>query len=187
MMHFSPCFRFPPIFDKFSDSVENFQNVTFSRQNFRFSSAKISDDLFLVIDHKFSPYFPCFSTCTPCFAKIIISPPTFKNFLPVFEKFTCFLHTLCVFCFPPTLTMMHLCITPVLPNLCAAGHRCAVRAVTVYRGRMSEVKSFQREVSMKLLTLIESLSFLHIGRGTLLPLYQIENTFQSVAHLNFGW
>jgi len=31
----------------------------------------------------------------------------------------------------------------VLPNLCAAAHKCDARAVEVCRGRMSEVKSFQ--------------------------------------------
>src|SRR6218665_911215 len=48
---------------------------------------------------------------SPCFAKIIISSLLSKLSPPVFEKFTCFLHTLCVFRFPPTLTRMHLCIT----------------------------------------------------------------------------
>ena len=74
-----PLFQISPIvFDKFSDSVENFQNFTFSRKIFRFSFAKISDDLF----------FPS------CFAKIIISP-YFHKFPPCFLKihllFTCFL------------------------------------------------------------------------------------------------
>ena len=96
MMHLPPVSDFPPIFDKFSDSVENVQNFTFSRQISRFSSAKISDDLFLVIDQNFEfPLFFLFQHISPCFAKIIISP-TFKNFPPVLEKFTCFLHTLCV-------------------------------------------------------------------------------------------
>src|SRR6218665_2308644 len=85
MMHLPPVSDFPPIFDKFSDSVENVQNFTFSRQISRFSSAKISDDLFLVIDQNFEfPLFFLFQHISPCFAKIIISP---------------------------TLTMMHLCIT----------------------------------------------------------------------------
>ena len=73
--------------------------------------------IFLVIDHKFriSPFFSCFSTFPPCFAKIIISPLLLKisvphlkflgdrlpQSLPVLQKFTCFLHTLCVFRFPP--------------------------------------------------------------------------------------
>src|SRR6218665_929064 len=60
MMHFPTLFQIPPIFEKFSDSVENFRNFTFSRKISPFSSAKISDDhflFFLVIDHKF-PIFP---------------------------------------------------------------------------------------------------------------------------------
>ena len=110
MMHICLCLRFPPIFDKFSDSVENFRNVTFSRKYFRFSSGKISDDLFFVIDQK-CRIFPCFSTFPLLFRESYYFSATFKNFLPVFRKFTSLLHTLCVFRFPLTLTMMHLCIT----------------------------------------------------------------------------
>ena len=53
--------------------------------------------LFLVIDHKFriSPIFPVSVHFLPVSRKLLF-PPTFKNFLPVLEKFTCFLHTLCV-------------------------------------------------------------------------------------------
>src|SRR6218665_2981696 len=104
MMHFPPCFRFPPIFEKISDLF---------RKMYRFSSAIISDDLFLVIDHKFriSPLFSLFQYISLLFRENYYFPPTLKNFPPVLEKFTCFLHTLCVFRFPPTLTMMHLCIT----------------------------------------------------------------------------
>ena len=43
MMHFPSVSDFPPIFEKFSDSEENF---TFSRKISLFSSAEISDDLF---------------------------------------------------------------------------------------------------------------------------------------------
>src|SRR6218665_2691086 len=57
------------------------------------------------------PLFSLFQYIPLCFEKIIISPPTLTNFPPVLDKFTCFLHTLPVFRFPPTLTMMHLCIT----------------------------------------------------------------------------
>ena len=115
MIHF-PLFQIsPPIFDKFSDSVENFQNVTFSRKNFQFSSAKIYYDLFLVIDHTFriSPHiFSLFEYMHfPMFRENYYFPLLSKIFPPVFEKFTCFLHTLCVFRFPSTLTMMHVCIT----------------------------------------------------------------------------
>ena len=112
MMHFPPFFRFPPIFEKFSDSVENFQNFTFSRKNFRFSSAKISYDVFLVIDHKFriSPYFLCFPV-SPLFRENYYFPLTFKNVPLSFRKIhLLFTYFLCI-SFPPTLTMMHLCIT----------------------------------------------------------------------------
>src|SRR6218665_2212822 len=94
MMHFPPVSDFPPIFEKCSDSVENFQNVTFSRKMSRFSSAKISDDLFLVIDHKFRISL-CFGTFPPCFAKIIISPllskmsPCFRIIHLLFTYFMC--------------------------------------------------------------------------------------------------
>jgi len=110
MMH-SPRFRFPPYFRKILGLSGKFKNLTLSRKNFPFSSAKISDDLFLVIDHKFriSPYFPCFSAFPPWFAKNYYSP-YFSKSLPVLKKFNNFLHTLRVF-FHPTLTMMHLCIT----------------------------------------------------------------------------
>src|SRR6218665_466294 len=102
MMHFPSVSDFFPISEKFSDSVENFPNFTFSRKIFRFSSAKISDDFFLVINHKFriSPCFPCFGYISLCFAKIIFSPLLSKMYPPIFEKFTCFLHTFCVFRFP---------------------------------------------------------------------------------------
>src|SRR6218665_147785 len=105
MMHFSPVSYFP-LFSKNFQTVEDFLNFTFSRNISRFSSAKISDDLFLVIDHKFRisllpPYFPCFSTFSPSCPKTIISPPTFTNFTTVLEKFTCFFtHFMCIL-FPP--------------------------------------------------------------------------------------
>src|SRR6218665_3686441 len=46
----------------------------------------------------------------PTDSRKFIIPPTFQNFPLVFNKFNSFLHTLRGF-FPPTLTMMHLCIT----------------------------------------------------------------------------
>src|SRR6218665_536276 len=57
---------------------------------------QISDDLFFRHRPQISnpPYFRCFSTFPPCFAKMFLSPLLFKNFPPVFGKFTSFLHTL---------------------------------------------------------------------------------------------
>src|SRR6218665_2487719 len=113
MMHFPTCFRFPPIFEKFSDSVENFQNFTFSRK----ISAKISDDHFSSHRPQISnfPLFPLFQYISPLFRENYYFSPAFKNFRPppqifggpsppvppVLQKLTCFLHTLCVFRFPP--------------------------------------------------------------------------------------
>src|SRR6218665_893367 len=95
---FPPCFRFPPYFRKIFGLSEFFYNFTFSRKISSLSSAKISDDFFLVINHKFriSSYFRSFSTFPPVSRKLFF-PPYFYNFPPVLGKFTCFLHTLRVF------------------------------------------------------------------------------------------
>src|SRR6218665_3869108 len=82
-MH-SPCFRFPPI-------LKNFLT--------RFSSTKISDDPFSPVSVHFPPLsrkllFPLLSKMSPCFRIIHL----------LFTYITCI-------SFPPTLTMMHLCIT----------------------------------------------------------------------------
>ena len=103
-MHFAPVSDFPLFSKQFSDSAENVHNFTFSRKFFRFSSAKISDDLS-------PPYFPCFSTFPSLFRKNYYFSPTFYKFPPCFRKIHVFLYALCIFRFPPTLTMMHLCIT----------------------------------------------------------------------------
>jgi len=68
--------------------------------------------------------------------------------------------------------MLTYLLMAVLPNL------CATRAITMCRSRMSEVKSFQREVSMKLSTLIENVSFsTYRPQSAVLPLYQIWEHF----------
>ena len=57
------------------------------------------------------PYFPCFNTFPPCFAKIILSSPTLTNFPHCFRQIhLLFTYFTCI-SFPPTVTMMHLCIT----------------------------------------------------------------------------
>src|SRR6218665_4208562 len=66
MMHFPPCFRFPP-------------------------------------------YFPCFSTFPPVSRKLFF-PPTLTN-SPLFYTNSPAFYILYVYFSPPTLTMMHLCIT----------------------------------------------------------------------------
>ena len=113
---FPPCFRFP-LFSEYFQTVENFRNFTkfylfqknfsiFIRQNFWWS-------FFLVIDHKFriSPYFPCFGPFPPVSRKLLFPLPTLTNFPPCFRKIhLLFTYFLCI-SFPPTLTMMHFCIT----------------------------------------------------------------------------
>src|SRR6218665_1765553 len=86
MMHFPPVSDFPPIFENFSDSEENFHNFTFSRQISGFSSAEISDDLFLVIDHKFriSSLFSLFQYISPLFCENYYFSPYFDKFFPLF-------------------------------------------------------------------------------------------------------
>jgi len=56
---------------------------------------------FLIIEYKFciSPIFSLLQYISLCFRKIIISP-YFCKFPPDFVKFTCYLHTFCVFRFP---------------------------------------------------------------------------------------
>ena len=107
---FPPVSDFPLIFKKFSNSVENFPNFTLSRKNFRFSSAKISYDLFLVINHKFriSFLFSLFQYIFPSVSrKLLFHPYISLCFRKIHLLFTYFM---CI-SFPPTLTMMHLCIT----------------------------------------------------------------------------
>src|SRR6218665_3214508 len=67
MMHFPHVSDFPPIFEKNFILLENFPDFAFSRQIFRYSSAKISYDLFLVMDHKFliPPIFPVSQYISP--------------------------------------------------------------------------------------------------------------------------
>jgi len=105
---FPPCFRFPPVSEKFSNSVENFPNFTSSRKIFWFSSAKISDDLFLVINHKFriSPSIIPISIHFPLFHKNVTFPLLSKFPLCFRQIYVFFTHFTC-FSFPPTFTMMH--------------------------------------------------------------------------------
>src|SRR6218665_3506109 len=95
MMHF-PLFQISPYFR------EIFKILPFPEKISRFSSAKISDDLFKSSTVNFEfPLFSLFQYISPLFRENYYSP-TFKNTPSVLEKFNCFLHTLglCVFRFP---------------------------------------------------------------------------------------
>src|SRR6218665_2621504 len=100
-MHFLPPVSDFPLFPKkISDSVKNFPNFTFSRKISRFSSAKISDILsVLVINHKFriSPLFLLFQYISfPPISTKLFFPPLFKISPTVFSKFTCYLAYICL-------------------------------------------------------------------------------------------
>ena len=71
----SHCLRFPPVSEKNFRFREIFSKFYLFPNFFSFSSVQISHDFF---NHQLqcwiSPYFACFSTFPPYFAKIIISP-----------------------------------------------------------------------------------------------------------------
>src|SRR6218665_989285 len=95
-----------------SDSVKNFHKFTFSRKHFRFHPQKV---LMTFFSHRlkilnFLPIFPLSVHFPPVSRKLLF--PLLLKISRCFVKCTCFfLHTLCVFCLPPNLTMMHLCMT----------------------------------------------------------------------------
>src|SRR6218665_2333380 len=112
MRHFPSYFRFPHNSEQKFRAPRKISPIwSFSQKKFRFSSAKISDDIFLVVHHKFriSPYFPYFNSFPPYFGKFLF-PLLLQNSLLIFGKLTCFTYFRCI-SFPPTFTMMHLCIT----------------------------------------------------------------------------
>src|SRR6218665_88392 len=102
MMHFAPCFRFHTLFPKeFLTPWKISQILPFPKIFFRFSSTKISDDLFLVINQTFilspllcqiplcfrqicvfSTYFICFSF-TPYFYHEAFMPHTITYWTPL--------------------------------------------------------------------------------------------------------
>ena len=116
MMHFPPCFRFPPYLRKIFGLSTNFLHfylfaknfLTFIRQNFWWPFFKSSTTNF---------EFP------PCFAKIILSPLLLQISPPVLRKFTCFLHTLRVF-FPPLLWPWCIYASPNARTGCPCIYAC---------------------------------------------------------------
>src|SRR6218665_203520 len=113
MMHL-PVSEFPLFSKKNSDSAKNFHNFTFSRKNFFIHRPQ---NLNFPLCFRISPLFSLLQYIPPCFAKIIISSyflkfPPFPKIHVYFTYFTCI-------SLPPTLTMMHLCITH-----CTYGRPC---------------------------------------------------------------
>ena len=92
MMHFSPCFRFPPYFRKIFGLWGKFQKfylflknfLIFIRQNF----------WWLLFSHRsqISNFPPIFAVSVhfPPVSRKLLFPPTLTNFPPVLHKFTCF-------------------------------------------------------------------------------------------------
>src|SRR6218665_310534 len=87
MMHFPPCFRFPPVSEKFSDFQKFFTIVPFPEKFLDFHPPKFLMTFFYssTTNSEFPlfSYFCCFSTFPPCFAKIILSPLFLQSF-PLF-------------------------------------------------------------------------------------------------------
>src|SRR6218665_2157283 len=111
MMDF-PLFQIFPLFQKnFSRLRRKFSQFYLFLKKSKIFIRQISDDIFLVIDYKFviSPYFCSFSPF-PLFLNNFHFSPTFSNLPTNFIKCSCFLHAFGDFRFPPSLTMMHLCI-----------------------------------------------------------------------------
>ena len=94
----SPLFQISPYFSKkFRTLKKIFAIWLFPRKISWFSYTKISDDLFLVIDHIFriSPLFSLFQYISPLFRENYFFPLLLQIFPPILG--TCFLHTLRVF------------------------------------------------------------------------------------------
>jgi len=101
MMHFPTVSDFLSISENFSDSMENFSNLTlFRKKCFGFHPPKYLMTIFLVIDSTFRISPPLFAQTVhfPLFWKNYYSPTL--NFPSDFFKFMHFLHTFC-FSFPP--------------------------------------------------------------------------------------
>ena len=101
---FPPVSDFPLFQKKFRTFWEIFTILPFPEKFLNFHPPKFLMTFFF--SHRpqisnFPPYFRCFSTFPPCFAKTILFPLRLQIFPPVLGKFTCF-YILYVY-FPPLL------------------------------------------------------------------------------------
>src|SRR6218665_1475123 len=106
---------FPPISQKIFGLRGKFPQIYLFPKMFRFSSSKISADLLFIhwlmaTNFEFPPCLRCFSKFPPYFEKTILSFLLLQIFSPDFVNLRVLTYFMC-FSFPPTLTMMHLCIT----------------------------------------------------------------------------
>ena len=108
---FHPLFQISPLFARnCSDSVENFPRFTFSDFFWDFHPQIFLTTFFSHWPKILNPPIFAISIHFPLFREIFLLPPTFPNF-PWFRKMYALFAYLMCFSFPPTLTMMHLCIT----------------------------------------------------------------------------
>src|SRR6218665_3852964 len=106
MMHFPPVSDFLLFLTNFQTLWKIFKMLPFPEKLFDFHPQTFLMTFFSNRPQiSNSPLFSLFQYISPSFAGKDYYFPL------LFEKFTYFLHTLCAFRFPSTLTMMHLCIT----------------------------------------------------------------------------
>ena len=154
----SPLFPIlPSVFENFSDSEGNFHNFTFSRKISWFSSAEISDDLFLVIDHKFwiSPIFSLFLYIFPLFRENYYFPVPWEIF-PLFSTNSPAFYTLyvyfvfpllwpwCIYASPNARTYTPLSSSPLLLRSAPYTARILCRNSTSKRHRQLWVKDLPK-------------------------------------------
>src|SRR6218665_1201438 len=116
MMHFPPCLGFPPYFLKIFTLRKIFTILPFPEK-------------FLDFHLEFSPLFSLFQYISPSVSRKLLFPPCFDKFPLCFRQFHLLFTYFTYISFPPTLTMMHLCITQCAywtPLLSALAYRCAV-------------------------------------------------------------
>src|SRR6218665_2635690 len=100
MMH-SPCFRFPPVSEKFVRLRDKFPQFYLFPKTSDFHPPNF---LMTFFSHQpqisNSPLLSLFQYISSTISRKLFFPPTFQNFPSVFVKFTCFTYFMC-FSFPP--------------------------------------------------------------------------------------
>jgi len=109
---FPPLFQISPYFREIFGLWGKFSKLYLFLKNFLIFIRRNFWWPFLVIDHKFwiSPLFSLFQYISPLFRGNYYFPHTLTNFPPFKQIHLLFTYFTCI-SFPPTFTMMHLCIT----------------------------------------------------------------------------
>ena len=118
MMHFPSVSDFPPFPKNFQTPWKISKTLPFPEKLFDFHPPKF---LMTFFSHQLqiSNFPPIFGIAihSLCFDKIILSPYLYK-FPPCFRQIYVFFTYFLCFTFPPTFTMMHLCITQCPGRFC---------------------------------------------------------------------